>query len=339
MLRIRGVGVTFGDIAALDGADLEVADGEVVALLGPSGSGKSTLLRVVAGLQSAERGTVHWNGEDLAAVPAHERRFGMVFQDYALFPHLDIGGNVGFGPRMQGIPEPQRRRRIDAALERVELGGFAGRAVSTLSGGQAQRVALARALAAAPRLLLFDEPLGSLDKALRDRLVGELRSILAAPDITAVYVTHDLTEAFAVADRVAVMDEGRILQAAVPQELWCAPASERVAELLGLRTIVDATVAGGTATTPIGVIPVPDGSPEGPGRIVLRPEALTPDEHGPIEGVVASVAFRGVDSLLTVDTGGGRVEAVSPGAAGLSPGDRIRLVVDPAGIVVLRPAR
>ncbi len=339
MLRIHAVTVTFGDVTALDRADLEVADGEVVALLGPSGSGKSTLLRVIAGLQPIDEGTVHWNGDDLAAVPAHERRFGMVFQDFALFPHLNIGENVGFGPRVQGLPAADRLRLIETALERVELPGFADRAVSTLSGGQAQRVALARALAARPRLLLFDEPLGSLDKALRERLVTELRTIVAAPDITAVYVTHDHTEAFAIADRVAVMDQGRILQVDTPRQLWRGPASERIAELLGFRTILDAEVTGTAAVTAIGPLPVREGSVEGSVRIIVRPEALVPDQSGTIEGTVASSTFRGADSVLSVEINGVTVEAVAAGGEDRSPGSAIRLAADPSGIVVLEPAR
>ena len=229
MLDIRHVTVRFGETVALDGIDLRVEDGEVVAVLGPSGSGKSTLLRVVAGLQDPDAGTVAWNGTDLAGVAPHLRRFGMVFQDFALFPHLDVAGNVAFGPRMSKVDPRRRDALVAGALDRVELSGFAHRSVSTLSGGQAQRVALARALASHPRMLLLDEPLGSLDRALRDRLVLELRRILAEPDITALYVTHDQAEAFAVADRIAVVIEGAVRQVAPPRAIWRRPATEAVA--------------------------------------------------------------------------------------------------------------
>jgi thiamine transport system ATP-binding protein len=333
MLEVRGVTVRFGEVTALGEVDLQVADGEVLAVLGPSGSGKSTLLRVVAGLQAPERGTVAWNRSDLAPVPVHERRFGMVFQDYALFPHLDVAGNVGFGPRMQGRDDTERRALVAAALDRVELSGLGNRLPSTLSGGQAQRVALARALATSPRMLLLDEPLGSLDRALRDRLVVELRGILSAPDVTALYVTHDQTEAFAVADRVAVLDGGEVAQVAPPRDLWCRPASERVARILGFRTIVDGRVAGPTAETALGRIPVPPGTPDGPVRLVLRPDAFLPDPDGEVRGSVRTVAFRGTDSLAVIDTAGGPIEAAlrHPPRAG----EEIGLRVDPAGVAPL----
>ena len=235
----------FGALGALEGLDLAVADGEVVAVLGASGSGKTTLLRAVAGLQPLDAGRILWDGADLAGVPPHRRGFGLVFQDFALFPHLDVGRNVEFGLRMQGLPPAERRRRAAAALERVELPGMERRKVGTLSGGQAQRVALARALAPGPRLLLFDEPLGSLDRALRERLTGELRRLLAGLGVTALYVTHDQEEAFGLADRVMILDAGRALQVGTPEEVWRAPAGERVARFLGLRNIVDGRVEGG----------------------------------------------------------------------------------------------
>ncbi len=188
MLSVEGVVVRYGEVAALAGLDLEVADGEVVALLGPSGSGKSTLLRVVAGLVAPDAGSVTWDGQDLAGVPPHRRGFGLMFQDYALFPHLDVGGNVAFGLRMQG---PVRPGRVAEVLEMVGLPGYEDRAVGTLSGGEAQRVALARALAPEPRMLMLDEPVGSLDRVLRERLVIELRELLVRLRMTALYVTHD----------------------------------------------------------------------------------------------------------------------------------------------------
>jgi len=335
MLDIRHVTVRFGETVALDGIDLRVEDGEVVAVLGPSGSGKSTLLRVVAGLQDPDAGTVAWNGTDLAGVAPHLRRFGMVFQDFALFPHLDVAGNVAFGPRMSKVDPRRRDALVAGALDRVELSGFAHRSVSTLSGGQAQRVALARALASHPRMLLLDEPLGSLDRALRDRLVLELRRILAEPDITALYVTHDQAEAFAVADRIAVVIEGAVRQVAPPRAIWRRPATEAVARLLGFRTIVTGHVDGGTAQTAVGSIPVPEDTPGGDVRLVLRPEAFSIDPGGTVQGTVASVTFRGGDSIVAVDTPGGRVEA----ALGETPheGDRVGLRVDPSGVAPLPP--
>ncbi|RMH69647.1 MAG: ATP-binding cassette domain-containing protein, partial [Actinomyces sp.] len=201
-LRLEGVTRRFGDLVAVDGIGVEVGGGETLALLGPSGCGKSTLLRVIAGLEPADGGRVLVGGRDVTTTPPHRRGVGLMFQDHALFAHRDVGDNVAFGLRMQGVGGPERRRRVAESLELVGLAGFAHRRVDTLSGGQAQRVALARALAPRPRVLLLDEPLGSLDRPLRDRLVGELGDLFARLALTVVFVTHDHDEAFAVADRL-----------------------------------------------------------------------------------------------------------------------------------------
>lgn len=241
-LRVDGLVVRYGAgeraTVAVDGVTLGVAPGEVVALLGPSGCGKSSLLRAVAGLEPAAAGTVTWDGDDLAGVPVHRRGFGLMFQDGQLFPHRDVGGNVEFGLRMARAPGGERDTRVRELLAVVGLAGYERRAVATLSGGEQQRVALARALAPRPRLLLLDEPLSALDRALRERLADDLRAALTTTGTTALLVTHDHDEAFAVADRVAVMDAGRLLQVAPPVELWRRPASRRVAEFLGYEAFV-----------------------------------------------------------------------------------------------------
>jgi thiamine transport system ATP-binding protein len=202
MLSVRGVVVRFGDRTVLDGVDLAVADGEIVAVQGASGGGKTTLLRVIAGLLRPDAGQVAWDGVDLAGVPPHERRFGLMFQDNQLFPHRDVGRNVGFGLRMQGRSRGEIDERVARLLDLVGLPGYERRKVATLSGGEAQRVALARSLAPEPRLLLLDEPLGALDRDLHDRLTGEIRQLLKRLGTTAVHVTHDPEEAATVADRV-----------------------------------------------------------------------------------------------------------------------------------------
>jgi thiamine transport system ATP-binding protein len=337
MLAVLDATVRFSDQLALDAVSLSVADGEVVAVLGPSGSGKTTLLRAVAGLQALDSGSITWDGADLAGVPTHRRNFCLMFQDFALFPHLDVAGNVAFGLRMQGVPAEERTRRTTEALERVELPGFEGRPIATLSGGETQRVALARALAPGPRMLLLDEPLGSLDRALRERLSAELRTLLKNLETTALYVTHDQAEAFALADRVVVLDRGRVLQIGTPEAVWSQPASEAVARFLGLHNLLPATVEGPWATTPIGVVPAPENTHDGPVRLVIRPEAFSIDHRGTVEGTVRSRLFRGTDYLVCVDAGGAVIEALLRDSP--DPGAKVRLAVDPGGVSVLQPPR
>ncbi|RPF19631.1 ABC transporter ATP-binding protein [Myceligenerans xiligouense] len=219
---------------AVDHVWIDVDQGEIVALLGPSGCGKSSLLRAVAGLEPLAGGTVTWDDADLAGVPVHRRQFGLMFQDGQLFPHRDVGRNVAYGLEAQHVPGPARSERVAGLLDLVGLTGYERRRVTTLSGGERQRVALARALAPSPRLLLLDEPLSALDRRLRERLAGDVRRVLKETGTTALFVTHDHEEAFAVADRVGVMSGGRLLQVAPPDELREKPASREVAEFLGL---------------------------------------------------------------------------------------------------------
>jgi thiamine transport system ATP-binding protein len=319
-LRIEGVRVRFGATTAVDGVTLAVAPGEVVALLGPSGCGKSTLLRVVAGLEPPAQGRVSWDGKDLTRVPVHRRGFGLMFQEGQLFEHRDVGGNVAFGLRMAGVGRADRLARVTELLELVGLPGTSGRAVSTLSGGEQQRVALARALAPAPRLLLLDEPLSSLDRSWRERLTGELADILHATGTTAVYVTHDHDEAFTIADRVAVMDAGQLLQVAEPARLWRSPAGERVALFLGYEQFLPASAIG-----------LPGGH-----RVGLRADSLVVDEQGPLQARVVSVRFTRGGTTLTVELAGAGVQqARAPGTADLAPGAVVRLRPEPAAIAAL----
>lgn len=250
MLSLKSATVRFGGRAVLDAVDLEVAEHEVVCVLGPSGSGKSTLLRAVAGLQPLDAGRVSLAGRDQGGVPAHQRGVGLMFQDHQLFPQRDVAANVAFGLRMHGVAKAERGSRVGELLDMVGMPGADHRAVAGLSGGEQQRVALARALAPRPRLLMLDEPLGQLDRSLRERLVVELRELFGRLGTTVLAVTHDQGEAFALADRVVVMRDGRIAQSGTPLEVWQRPADAFVARFLGFENVVPATVVGAVADTP-----------------------------------------------------------------------------------------
>ncbi|ROQ34648.1 thiamine transport system ATP-binding protein [Streptomyces sp. PanSC19] len=292
MLSIEEATVRFGERAVLDAVDLDVAEHEIVCVLGPSGSGKSTLLRAVAGLQSLDGGRVLLGGADQAGVPVHRRGVGLMFQDHQLFPQRDVGGNVAFGLRMRGAGKAERAERVRELLDLVGLPGAERRSVAALSGGEQQRVALARALAPRPRLLMLDEPLGQLDRGLRERLVVELRQLFGRLGTTVLAVTHDQGEAFALADRLVVMRDGRIAQSGPPAEVWRRPASEFVARFLGFDNVVAARVTGAVAQTVWGKVPVPDGSPEGERRLLVRPGGVRLVEDGP-GWTVESRTFRG----------------------------------------------
>jgi len=303
MLKVEQLTVEIHGNRILNDVSADVADGEVLAVLGPSGSGKTTLLRTISGLQEPSTGSISWDGDDLANVPAERRGFGLMFQDYALFPHQSIGANVAFGLRMQHYPPDAIRERVAEVLEWVGLTGYEDRRITNLSGGEQQRVALARALAPAPRLLMLDEPLGSLDRTLRERLIVELRELLVEHEITAVYVTHDQEEAFTIADRVVVLREGSVAQIGTPQSVYRQPADEWTARFLGFRNIVRAEVSDGKAATPWASFAV--GVSDGIHTLVIPPDSLHIDPAGSIRGTVVGRAFRGGHYLLTVavDTG------------------------------------
>jgi thiamine transport system ATP-binding protein len=340
LLRLEGVTVRFGERAALDTVDLEVFEHETVCLLGPSGSGKSTLLRVVAGLQRADAGQVFLAGHDQTDVPAHRRGVGLMFQDHQLFPQRDVGGNVAFGLRMRGAGRAEQQRTVAELLELVGLPGAQRRAVTVLSGGEQQRVALARALAPRPRLLMLDEPLGQLDRRLRERLVVELRELFDRLGTTVLAVTHDQGEAFALADRVVVMREGRIEQAGTPLEVWQRPATEFVARFLGFDNVVEAAVQGEAADTPWGKLPVPGGSAQGPCRLLVRPAGvrLTEVADG-LPCTVTARTFRGNHvALLLQPEHGPRLEAACALRGAPEPGAHVGAAVSAEDVVVLEPA-
>ncbi len=242
MLTIHEIEKTYEGQPLLKKVSFTVRDDETVCLLGSSGSGKSTLLRIIAGLEEAESGKVTWDGQDLTNVPVHQREFGLMFQDYALFPHRNVSENIAFGLRMQGEPKEDIQKKVTAALETIHMTNFARRKVTELSGGEQQRVALARALAPEPRLLMLDEPLGALDRTLREQLSRELRRILRETHIPAIYVTHDQEEAFAIADRLLLLHDGVILQEGKPHEIYHHPRNVWVARFFGLGNLVPGQV-------------------------------------------------------------------------------------------------
>ena len=337
-LRLDDVSVRYGPTLALDGITLELGPAETLAVVGPSGSGKSTLLRAIAGLEPLSTGRVLWDGADQAGTPPHRRGFGLMFQDYALFPHRDVGGNVAFGLEMQGLPRAQIASRAAEALERVGLAGFERRAIADLSGGEQQRVALARALAPTPRLLMLDEPLGALDRALRTELLDQLGALFTRLAMPIVYVTHDQEEALAVGDRVAVMRAGRLEALTTPHELWHSPPNEFVARFLGMNnvTTVEADGHGGVRSS-WGTLQLSE--PFGTGRVtaLVRPDGVVLDDSGPIVGVVAARSFRGNHTRLTVSVAGSStpIEVHVAGSSAPAPGESVRLRVPASAVVLL----
>ncbi|MXW95452.1 MAG: ABC transporter ATP-binding protein [Acidimicrobiaceae bacterium] len=325
MLTVTGATVLFGRVTALDGVDLEVATGEVVAILGPSGCGKSTLLRAVAGLQPLDSGEVRWNGEDLAGLPVHRRDFGLMFQEHALFSHRDVEANVAFGLRMQKMDAARRSLRVREVLGLVGLAGFRERQISTLSGGEAQRVALARSLAPEPRLLMLDEPLGSLDRPRREELTEELRHLLRGIGVTVLHVTHDHDEAFAVADRVAVMQSGRIARIGTPAEIWHDPRHPAVAGFLGHANVV--TVGEG-GSVPWGRLNVDSGVVVVRADAFRRMDGSSADADGTVTATVADVRFRGDRFELTLRTDPGDVELEVRDPRPATKGDRLHYSID-----------
>ncbi|WP_182379003.1 ABC transporter ATP-binding protein [Nocardioides sp. WS12] len=335
MLDLKGVTVTFDGTRAVDAVDLSVKDGDVLAVLGPSGCGKSTLLRAVAGLEPLAEGSISWDGGDLADTPTHRRGFALMFQDGQLFDHLTVARNVGYAQRLRGLSRAAVRTEVDDLLALVGLAGFGDRLPRSLSGGERQRVALARSLAARPRLLLLDEPLSALDAELRGRLATDLRRILTASGTTALMVTHDQAEAFAVADRLAVMRGGQIVQEGAATEVWGAPVDGDTALFLGYSRVLEGDAAAALLRLA--------GAPAAPGAAVaVRSSAV---QAGPGQGQPAVVQDFGLTPdgsrvVVSVD-GVGDLEAV--GAPGWAPasGNSAAVQVDRRGLAVIpdAPAR
>lgn len=320
-LQVCGLTVAFGDLRAVDDVALEIPSGSVLAVLGPSGCGKSTLLRAVAGLEAPLRGVVRYDGRDLARVPAHRRGFALMFQEGQLFPHLDVAGNVGYALRLRRVPRRERRARVVELLDLVRLSGYGERTPATLSGGERQRVALARALAVEPRLLLLDEPLSALDRGLRDRLAVDIREILHTAGVTAMFVTHDQEEAFTVADRMAVMRRGRIVQSGTLDEVWAHPVDAWTAQFLGYATVLDGDAARRLRET---AAPRADFA-----AVALRRSALRVDRTGPLQARVAEarVTPDQVRVLLDVD-GVGVLPGVADRGVDVPVGAAVRASLD-----------
>jgi thiamine transport system ATP-binding protein len=328
MLTVEHLTVRYGDVVAVDALDLTVGDGEIVCVVGPSGSGKSTLLRAIAGLEALGSGRVLRDGADLAAVPPHRRELGLMFQDHALFPHRDVLGNVAFGLRMRGRSKRDADVVARATLARVGLEGYERRTIVELSGGEQQRVALARALAPAPSLLMLDEPLGALDRHLREQLVADLGALCRELGQSVLFVTHDHDEAFGLGDRVAVLHRGRVEQVGTPGDVWGHPATAFVARFLGWNVLEadDRELA-----TTVGRA----------GPVAIRPDALALDADGPLTATVTARTFRRDHWIVRIDL------PHEPGGSGLgldvavrdpfppSVGDRVRLRVEPDGVVAL----
>jgi thiamine transport system ATP-binding protein len=327
-LDVGDLSVRFGATTAVDHVDLAVPSGSVVAVLGPSGCGKSTLLRAVAGLEAPASGTVSYDGRDLAGTPTHRRGFALMFQDGQLFEHLDVAGNIAYPLRLRHRSRADQRARSRELLELVGLEGYADRLPATLSGGERQRVALARALAVEPRLLLLDEPLSSLDRGLRERLAGELHDILRAAGATAMLVTHDHEEAFAIADRMAVMREGRIVQAGSLEEVWSRPVDGWTAAFLGY-----ATVLAGDRAARLRELVSPE---ETWGSVALRRSALRVDPAGPLTAVVEEARVTPDQIRLQLDVdGAGSLPGVADPGSDVRVGARVRVSLDTSRIAVM----
>ena len=340
-ITIRGVTKTYGSVYALDSIDLDIRSGEFLTLLGPSGSGKTTLLMVLAGFTRPDRGSLKFGDKEMIRTPPHLRNVGMVFQNYALFPHMTVTGNVGYPLRLRGVPKSEIAERCERTLETVQLGGYGARRIDQLSGGQMQRVALARAIVFEPRILLMDEPLSALDKKLRDRMQIELRRLHEKLGMTTVYVTHDQREALTMSDRIAVIDHGRLMQLDSPAQIYNSPANRFVADFIGESAFLPVTRRGEAvsyAGTPLTLAETP---PDGELVLMVRPERVKiltgdgPPGMNRFAATVSDVVYQGDSFLMYAILADGTEVAVrgvvrSATLAALPPvGGAVTLGLDP----------
>jgi ABC-type Fe3+/spermidine/putrescine transport system ATPase subunit len=349
LLEAEQIVKSYGTEPVLRGVSFGVTAGEIICLLGPSGCGKSTLLRVIAGLEPDYTGTIRFASRAIDRVPVHERNFGFMFQDFALLPHRRVGQNIAFGLLMQRLSRPVIERRVNEMLELVGLPGYAQRTIFELSGGERQRVALARSLAPHPKLLMLDEPLGSLDLTLRERLTGDLRAIIKSVGLSSIYVTHDQTEAFAVADRILLMDRGQIVQNGTPLEVYCRPASVFAARFLGLNNLFPGRRATDSATsaqrgvwmqTALGALLVShsEAAINEAALVLIRPEAAeppTPEAVNLVEGAVVRSTFRGrTQRVLLRHISGSELE-LDVEAGTFAEGQHVRLALRPDALTTI----
>jgi putative spermidine/putrescine transport system ATP-binding protein len=335
VVSLRNISKLYGEFKAVDDLSLEVTRGELLCLLGPSGCGKTTTLRMVAGFVEPTSGSVLIGGQDVTELPPYRRDTGMVFQSYALFPHMNVTDNVAFGLENLGVPKPERRRRVEEMLTLVEMGHLAERFPRELSGGQQQRVALARALAIGPAVLLLDEPFSNLDAQLRVRLREELSRLVDRVNITTLFVTHDQEEALMLADRIAVINAGRIEQLGTPEDIYERPATRFVAEFIGSCAVIEGGVQDGHFTSRAG-LRLPVLAPAGPSLAIVRPEyvSIAHDGQSGISGRVESSNYFGAVTRLTIAAGGERLVMESHFMPGRRPkaGDDITIEINPSGI-------
>ncbi len=332
-IAFEGITKRFGRETALDNVSLTIGQGEFFALLGPSGCGKTTLMRLLAGFETPDAGRILLDGQDIGGLPPHQRPLNMMFQSYALFPHMSVAQNIAFGPTMAGLSRAQTAARVEELLALVRLEGMGARKPHQLSGGQKQRVALARALARQPKALLLDEPLGALDKALREEMQAELKSLQQRLGVTFLVVTHDQDEALSLADRMGVMDKGRIAETGTPQALYETPASLHVARFLGALNTLPARADHGALATPFGPYAL---AGDGEGLLAFRPEKLLINPAVPPPGSLiiparlVSLTYKGENSLLRLEAEGHALTALAHGPAALLPGSDVTLAL-PAG--------
>jgi len=335
VVSLRRISKHYGGFKAVDDLSLEVTRGELLCLLGPSGCGKTTTLRMVAGFVEPTSGSVLIGGQDVTELPPYRRETGMVFQSYALFPHMSVADNVAFGLENLGVPKPERARQVEEMLTLVEMSHLAERFPRELSGGQQQRVALARALALGPAVLLLDEPFSNLDAQLRVRLREELSRLVDRVNITTLFVTHDQEEALMLADRIAVINAGRIEQLGTPEDIYERPATRFVAEFIGSCSILEGMVQDGFFTSRAG-LRLPVATPAGPVLAIVRPEYVTiaGDGEPGISGRIESSNYFGAVTRLTIAAGGERLVMESHFLPGRRPkaGDDIKLGINPSGI-------